>query len=112
MCDYFCVNLFLAPKQAYTLFSKDYGNTTLKQFLKTRKIILPPSKTVTSIAFSKVEHGFTNMPSELESSVYTYKVKSKDDFQPNIILEIDVFEKENVYYVLRYGVTSELTPIR
>ena len=84
VCDYFCVNLLHAPEQAYTFFSQDHERTSLEQFLKGRKVILPKSRTITSVEFLKAEHGFTNMT-----------------------LEIDVFEKENVYYVLRYGVISE-----
>ena len=107
--DCFSVNVFHAPGLAYSLLGKDKGS--LEQFLQSRKVMLPPGKTITSIEFQKAVHGFRNTVSggtnEIQSSEYTYSVKSTDDVQPSLTLEIDIFKEDTVYRVLRFGVRSE-----
>ncbi|MCD6174453.1 MAG: hypothetical protein J7K65_01625 [Planctomycetes bacterium] len=108
VCDYFAEKVLHDPETVYQLFNKQYKNgTTLKNFVQFREYQLPSRKDVTLIEYVKEEHGFTEMPSGIESSEYTYRVKSKDDFQPSIKLTIDVSKEEDVYRILRYAVISE-----
>ena len=108
VCDYFAEKVLHDPETAYQLFNIQYKNgTTLKDFLQFRKYQLPSRKDVIEIEYVKEEHGFTDMPSGIESSEYTYRIKSKDDFRPSIKLTIDTSKEENVYRILRFGVTSE-----
>jgi hypothetical protein len=107
--DCFSVNVFHSPRLAHSLFGKN--TVSLEQFLQSRKVMLPPSKTITSIEFQKAVHGFRNTVSggtnKIQSSAYTYIVKSTDDFQPSFTLEIDIFKENTVYRVLRFSVRSE-----
>lgn len=107
VCDSFIVNLFHAPEQAFQLYSRYNDGVSVEQFVEFRNMLLPAGNNITSIEFAKVEHGFTNTPSGLQSSEYTYKVKSTDNLKPRIKLEIDVVKEENIYHILRYGVMSE-----
>jgi hypothetical protein len=107
ICDYFSVNLLHNPERAY-LLCKYKKDCPLEQFIQLRNMILPTEKNITSIEFVKAEHGFTETPSGVQSSEYTYKVRSKDDFfQSELTLQIDVAEEEKRYQIIRFAVTSE-----
>lgn len=104
--DFFAANIFHNPRKALELFKSDQG-VSVEKLINSRNMILPKGDKIISIEFVKAEHGFTEMPSGIQSSLYTYKVTSNDDFQPNLMLDIDVFKENNVYRVLRYVARSK-----
>lgn len=115
VCDFFINAVFHQPGAAYDLMTEDFkSQSSRKQFRKSISVILPPADKIISIDFIKSEKGFTEMGLDGKkkgtSSSYSYRVKSKDDFQPECVVGVDVTRQGDAYAVLRYSVQTGSTP--